>query len=333
MEPFFNILFNLETNEEIITYKKMLKKGDTYYSYYLLEPKQKPLGSFLLDFLNTDMHKRKNVEKFMTEYCFEHYYAIFNKNYKDKYVNYTFTISNGEYLEYLDKIYEKFGEDFIWIYDVLWDIAMKKYRYLHLYENNKFTDPEFSKYNKNQLNTLKPINYFEDLDDYYLKDSIGDIIIDFNFNNYFNMEIPSSIPFAYKSTSYEDILYLSFRQIASSKYLICKCENCGKFFIPYTNHDTKYCDNIFKGNKTCKDLAPELMYKQKLEQDPLLKKYRSRYQSLHKSASLNPELNTQRYEDFKKIGAIKKNDYLNNNISAKEFEEWIESTKIKQTKK
>ena len=63
MEPFFNILFNLETNEEIITYKKMLKKGDTYYSYYLLEPKQKPLGSFLLDFLNTDMHKRKNVEK------------------------------------------------------------------------------------------------------------------------------------------------------------------------------------------------------------------------------------------------------------------------------
>ena len=32
MEPFFNILFNLETNEEIITYKKMLKKGDTYYS-------------------------------------------------------------------------------------------------------------------------------------------------------------------------------------------------------------------------------------------------------------------------------------------------------------
>ena len=94
MEPFFNILFNLETNEEIITYKKMLKKGDTYYSYYLLEPKQKPLGSFLLDFLNTDMHKRKNVEKFITEYCFEHYYAIFNKNYKDKYVNYTFTISN-----------------------------------------------------------------------------------------------------------------------------------------------------------------------------------------------------------------------------------------------
>jgi hypothetical protein len=65
MEPFFNILFNLETNEEIITYKKMLKKGDTYYSYYLLEPKQKPLGSFLLDFLNTDMHKRKNVEKFI----------------------------------------------------------------------------------------------------------------------------------------------------------------------------------------------------------------------------------------------------------------------------
>jgi hypothetical protein len=330
MEPFFNILFNLETNEEIITYKKMHKEKDSYSSYYLLEPKSKPLGSFLLEFLNTDMHKRKNVEKFITEYCFERYYAIFNKNFEDKYINYTFTISEEEYLEYLDKIYEKFGEDFIWIYDVLWDIAMKKYRYLHLYENNKFKDPESSKYNKNKLDTLKPIDYFEDLDEDYLKDSLGNIIIDFNFNNYFDIEIPSSIPFAYKSTSYEDILYLSFRQIASSKYLICKCENCGKFFIPYSNHDTKYCDNIFKGNKTCKDLAPEIVYKQKLEQDPLLKKYRARYQSLQKSASLNPESNTQRYENFKKIGAIKKNNYLNKKITARGFKNWIESIKIKK---
>lgn len=330
MRPFFNILFNLETNEEIITYKKMHKKGDTYSSYYLLEPKTKPLGSFLLEFLNTDMHKRKNVESFITEYCFEYYYSIFNKNYENKYVNYTFTISKDEYLEYLNKIYEKFANDFIWIYEVLWDIAMKKYRYLHLYENNKFIDPEFSKYSKNKLDNLKPIDYFEDLNDDFLKDTIGNIIIDFNFSNYLHIEIPSSIPFAYKSTSYEDILYLSFRQIASSKYLICKCENCGKFFIPYSNHDTKYCDNIFKRNKTCKDLAPELAYKKKLEKDPLLKKYRARYQSLQKSASLNPERNMQRYEDFKKTGAIRKNDYLNNKISAKEFENWIKSTKIRK---
>jgi hypothetical protein len=133
---------------------------------------------------------------------------------------------------------------------------MKKYRYLHIYENNKFKDSEFSKYNKNQLDVLKSIDYFEDLNNCFLKDSIGDIMIDFSFNNYFDIEIPSSIPFAYKSTHYEDILYLSFRQIANSKYLICKCENCGKFFIPYSNHDTKYCDNIFKGNRICKDLAP-----------------------------------------------------------------------------
>jgi hypothetical protein len=61
MKPFFNMLFNLKTNEEIIAYKKLHKEKDSYFSYYLLEPKTKPLGSFLLEFLNIDMHKRKNI--------------------------------------------------------------------------------------------------------------------------------------------------------------------------------------------------------------------------------------------------------------------------------
>ena len=86
---------------------------------------------------------------------------------------------------------------------------------------------------------------------------------------------------------------------------------------------------IYINNKTCKSLAPELIYKQKLEQNPLLKKYRSRYQSLQKAATLNPEKNSKKYEDYKKIGAIKKNEYLTGNLTAKEFEEWINTTKIK----
>ena len=330
MKPFFNVIFNMEINEEIILYEKLYKKGNNYISCPIFHPSPRPLGSFLLDFLNTNMHKRENVEKFITEYCFLNYYSIFNKNYKDKYINNTFTISEDEYLKSLNKIYKKFGEDFMFIYDAFRNIAMKKYTYRHIYEDEKFTDSKISKLYKNKLDSLKPIDYLDDLDEFNGTGPSGNIIIDFNYEGFEEFKIPTSVPYSYKISTYSDLLYLTIRQLASSKYLICKCENCGKFFIPYTNHDTKYCDNIFKGNKTCKDLAPELMYKQKLKQDPLLKKYRSRYQSLHKSASLNPELNTQRYEDFKKIGAIKKNEYLNNKISAEEFEEWIDSTKIRK---
>lgn len=327
MEPTLNIIFNLDKNTEIITYKKMIQNGNIYYSRYLTEPKENPIGTFLIDFLNTDINKRENVENFIKEYCFEYYYSLINKKYHDKYINYTFTLSEKEYLEYLHKIYKKYSEDVLWIYENLLDIAIKKYKYYHLYKNFKYTDSKFSKYNKDKLDALIPSDYFEDLNDSDIRESIGDIIIDFSFSNYFNIDIPSNIPCAYKSSNYEAILYLTFRQIASSKYLICKCENCGKFFIPFSNHDTKYCDNIFRNNKSCKELAPEIAYKQKLEKDPLLKKYRARYQSLQKATTLNPEKNLKKYEDYKKIGAIKKNDYLEKKISAKEFEDWIDSTK------
>ena len=331
MKPTFKVLFDLKTNEEIVIYEKLQKQGKNYISSPTLYPHPKPLGSFLLDFLNTNMHKRTNIEKFITEYCFLDYYSIFNKNYKEKYINYTFTISEDEYLKTLNKIYKKFGEDFMLFYDAYRNIALKKYSYKHIYLTEKYTDPKLSKLYKNKLDSLKPINYLEDLDEFEGTGPIGDIVIDFNYDGFEEFTIPTYIPYTYKISTYTDILYLTIRQLASSKYLICKCENCGKFFIPYTNHDTKYCNNVFKDNKTCKELAPKLAYKNKLEQDPLLKKYRSRYQTLQKMSSINPERNIERYENFKKIGPIKRNDYLNNKITAKEFEYWIESTKLRNS--
>ena len=330
MEQYFNIIFNLDKNQEIITYKKLIKTDNTYRSEYLIDPEPQKIGTFLINYLNTNMHTRTNIEKFITEYCFEYYYSLINKNYKEKYINFTFSISEDEYKEYLDKIYKKYKEDFIWAYETFCDIALKKYRYSFLYKKFKYKNPELSNYSKKRLDTLVPTDYFEDLNDEDLKESIGEISIDFIFSNYICTKIPSNVPYSYKSKSYVSILYLTFRQIASSKYLICKCENCGKLFIPISNHDTKYCDNIYGNNKTCKSIAPELIYKQKLEQNPLLKKYRSRYQSLQKAATLNPKSNLKKYQDYKKIGAIKKNDYLIGKLSAEEFEKWIDSTKNKK---
>ena len=86
MRPTFSVLFNLETNEEIVIYEKLKKEGKNYTSSQTFYPQVRPLGSFLLDFLNTNMHKKENIETFITEYCFLYYYSIFNKNYKDKYV-------------------------------------------------------------------------------------------------------------------------------------------------------------------------------------------------------------------------------------------------------
>ena len=43
--------------------------------------------------------------------------------------------------------------------------------------------------------------------------------------------------------------------IAKEKIDIKKCENCGKYFIPTSRSDEIYCDNIYKNEKTCKELG------------------------------------------------------------------------------
>ena len=105
---------------------------------------------------------------------------------------------------------------------------------------------------------------------------------------------------------FHNILFISFREFAYIKkdIIIQQRENCKKYFIPATAHDTKYCDSIFKGKKTCKEISSQKTYAEKLEKNRLLKKWRNRYQSLarlasktkHGSKSKAPQM----YEYYKK---------------------------------
>lgn len=53
------------------------------------------------------------------------------------------------------------------------------------------------------------------------------------------------------------------------------CKNCGKVFIPLVRSDEIYCNNIFKKNKTCKQLG----YENKVNADSILKIYRTIYKT------------------------------------------------------
>lgn len=93
-------------------------------------------------------------------------------------------------------------------------------------------------------------------------------------------------------------------------------------------HDTKYCDEIFKDNKTCKESGRELAYKESLAQKPILKAYRSRYQTLSKQASEREK--HEMYEYFKKEGPTIRKKFIDGEITAKEFQDWINSTKVRK---
>lgn len=73
------------------------------------------------------------------------------------------------------------------------------------------------------------------------------------------------------------LIGFEMRQFIKQNKEIKVCENCEKFFIPSIRSDEKYCDFIFKGNKTCKQMAFEI----KLENDVVLKEYRKIYKTQH----------------------------------------------------
>lgn len=116
--------------------------------------------------------------------------------------------------------------------------------------------------------------------------------------------------------------------------IIQQCENCKKYFIPATAHDTKYCDSAFDGKKTCKEIGAQKAYAESLEQDNLLKIYRTKNQTLCTQASRTkpgskskaPEM----YKRFKEEGTELAKKYKKELISTEEFKAWIDSTKFKK---
>ena len=84
-----------------------------------------------------------------------------------------------------------------------------------------------------------------------------------------------NIPYCFYSSDVINILAIEFKEFISNKHhVIKKCKNCGRYFIPEDLRDIKYCNNIFKNNKTCKQLEKQISYKKSLKDDKLLDMYR-----------------------------------------------------------
>lgn len=54
-----------------------------------------------------------------------------------------------------------------------------------------------------------------------------------------------------------------------------RCKNCGKYFVPETRSDEIYCNNIFKGNRTCRQIG----YENKVNGNEVLREYRKIYKT------------------------------------------------------
>ncbi len=69
--------------------------------------------------------------------------------------------------------------------------------------------------------------------------------------------------------------YMAFllTQFMENKNLVARCQCCGRFFIPKTKKTTLYCDNIYLGEMTCKEIAPRMKHKVLANMERVVQEY------------------------------------------------------------
>lgn len=127
--------------------------------------------------------------------------------------------------------------------------------------------------------------------------------LDFKNDNDIILMLQNNSPylyFTYECLNIIDYMTASFIQLIENNYLILKCKNCNKYFIPYKRTDTYYCDRISPqdNTKTCKQYgADKAWWIRTKDENDWYNLYRKVYQSFQMKAKRNPN-NTQLKENF-----------------------------------
>lgn len=276
--------------------------------------KKQAIGTFLIDFLNTDFNDKKIAKEY-----FDTFACYFTKyNYKVSYYKF---ISN----------YETILKDTINQFKIIQNDIKNLI-------NLEYIETIFPLLTKKELDekaeelSLKIKKNFYIYNFYYLGSSFSSIRLDFRINKSIASST-HSFAYSYTTDKFIDLLLISIFELGRTykHFRIQTCLNCGKYFFPKTAHKTLYCDNIFENNKTCKECASNIAYEKTINNDSLLRKYRNKYKNLNKSLSTsnNPKF-WDLYESFKEDGPYYVEKYKHGIISAEEFEKWIDSMRIKK---
>lgn len=327
----YNIAFDTNNKTECLNHFSIeKKKGFIFESVNRCEIR--PIGSILLDFLNIDIENDEDMVNFIASYCLED--LLFKLAKKSKidlskyYKKDKFYITEQALSDLFFTLQAEYEDDFEFYQDTFINLIAS--------EKDNITPNKFDEIESDFRAEFPDL--FEDasanFDLITLSYRINDLKLDFTMDDFYyfhkELNLSKSIPYSFRTDDYLNVLFISFKQLLAldSNIKIKKCANCHKYFIPKTMHDTKYCDEIFKDNKTCKEIGRELAFKERLDKNLLLKTYRTRYQTLSKQAAERDHHEV--YEYFKKVGPEMRKKFINNEITDKEFQDWIDSTKVRK---
>lgn len=308
---------------------ELLRDKKKYYIFEKQELVPKKLGTFLLAFLNTNFNTFNACKNFIYEYLFINLLLKVNKNiFIDSQIHENdcpaydcynlkpeIILSKEEINFYLEKIYKLYKIEFIKHQNIYLNIV--NHKYCEYYCN--YLTQTVETYST-ALKILSP--------------TIVNLGINYSISQFYGLYNYRNINHSYISSDFYELVYIAFKVLVDYKknIEIRICKNCNKYFIPDTAHNTKYCDSLFDGKRTCKEIGPMNTHIKTIENNPLLKRYRNRYKELAKQAS-NTSSNSpsnQMYDFYKKEGLIVKQKYIDGIITSEEFESFLDSTMLRK---
>ena len=116
-----------------------------------------------------------------------------------------------------------------------------------------------------------------------------------------------------------------FNFIGINSLYIKICGNCNNYFItPKLN--VAYCDRIWNGDLTCKDIGSKLSQKRKEEKNQVYNKYRKMFSKKRMLMKRNPNITkyVNDYENYKKETQKFQKDIKNGKKTYEDFDKWLD---------
>lgn len=288
-------------------------------------------GTNLIDFLNTNFSNFDEYFVWFTKF-FTSYIKYFEKNdienlKLDKSYSYSEIESLGQkYFKLIKKDAIKVQR----IYSEFVDYIFSK----HPLENSRTMTNQmrFYIYYTSHFKTLKPYVTDFKIDDAfnykifpeYLETSEDKLLEFFTTGQHFADVYAKTNA---TSSSVYTILYITlFKFVEENNYIIKKCKNCDKYFIT-DNPRINYCNNLFKGKQTCRDIGNQIAQRIKQENDKVYGKYRKMYSKKAMLVKRNPDIEVYKkdYESWKKQAKEFMDDIRNEKKTYEEFDKWLEN--------
>lgn len=129
----------------------------------------------------------------------------------------------------------------------------------------------------------------------------------------------------YEIETAEDQIRFELFKVIQNNFVINKCKNCGRLFIPATTsnnpyqkgrNDQKYCNNLYLDTgKTCKGIGASNKHKEKVEDSAILKEYKKEYKKIYGRHYTHPkEFKENQFKEWSKKARKLRNSYTDEQI-------------------